>query len=231
MQQTIGLKIKRALDFTAAAFLLILLSPLLALIALMVWYNFGWPIIFSDPRVGQHATIYKAHKFRSMSNATGDDGKFLPDAQRMTRFSKILRASSLDELPQLWNVLVGEMSLIGPRPIITAYLPYVRGDELRRLDMPPGITGLSQVNGRNSLDWDSRLEMDVWYVNNWSLWLDIKIAFKTIPVWLMAQGVTTPGHVSSARLDDVRRHEVRHQPAAAPVLDESRASTEMLQDG
>lgn len=208
MTRNTGLAIKRLFDITGAVFLLAVLMPLMLLIAALVWLNFGSPVIYSDPRVGRNASIFRAYKFRSMRNAFDAHGKPLPDAQRMTWFSKKFRASSLDELPQLWNVLKGEMSLIGPRPIITDYLPYVRGPELKRLELRPGITGLSQVNGRNSLDWDARLEMDVWYVENWSLWLDFRIALKTIPVWFLAQGVATPGLVSSARLDDVRRQDV-----------------------
>ena len=207
MTRQTGLKIKRLLDIVGSLSLLVVLSPFMLLISAFVWLNFGFPVIYSDPRVGRNATLFRTYKFRSMRNAFDANGKPLPDIQRMTRFSKAFRATSLDELPQLWNVLKGEMSLIGPRPIITDYLPYVRGPELKRLELAPGITGLSQVNGRNCLDWDARLEMDVWYVENWSLWLDIKIAFKTLPVWFFGQGVATPGLVSSARLDDVRRHE------------------------
>lgn len=199
-----GLRIKRALDIMGAAVLLVVLSPVILGAAALVWINFGRPIFYKNTRIAQFAGSFEAYKFRSMRDLFDASGKPLPDSQRMTRFSKIIRASSLDELPQLLNVLKGEMSLIGPRPLITDYMPYLDALEHRRLEMPPGITGLAQVNGRNSLDWDARLEMDVWYVDNWSLWLDIKIALMTIPVWFTGAGVNTPGHMSSQRLDEVR---------------------------
>lgn len=205
MKRSTGLKIKRVLDFTAALTLLIVLSPVMLVVSSLVWFNFGFPILYRNPRIAQFAGTFQAYKFRSMRDLFDENGKPLPDEQRITRFSKKLRASSLDELPQLWNVLKGEMSLIGPRAMITDYLPYLDANEMRRLDMPPGITGLAQVNGRNSLHWDARLEMDVWYVENWSLWLDLKIALKTIPVVLAAQGVATPGFETSQRLDEARK--------------------------
>lgn len=213
MNRSTGLRIKRALDVVASAILLVVLAPVMFVVAGLVWFNFGRPIIYRNPRIAQHAGTFEALKFRSMRDLFDANGKPLPDVERMTRFSKIIRTSSLDELPQLWNVLKGEMSLIGPRPLITDYMPYLDALEHRRLEMPPGITGLAQVNGRNSLDWDSRLEMDVWYVENWSLWLDIKVALMTIPVWLTGAGVNTPGHMSSLRLDDARR--ARIQPAVS----------------
>lgn len=218
MNRKTGLRLKRLIDVTASCMLLLVLSPVMIITAIMVRYHFGSPIIFKSARISQFAGVFYAYKFRSMRDLFDASGKPLPDEARLTRFSKILRATSLDELPQLWNVIKGEMSLIGPRAIITDFLPYLDERERKRLEMPPGITGLAQVNGRNSLEWDKRLEMDVWYVENWSLWLDIKIALKTIPVWLGAQGVSTPGFATFQRLDDVRKP---FEPAA-PTSSESK---------
>lgn len=218
MKRTVGLGIKRALDVVGSLCLLVVLSPVMLAVALLVWTNLGRPILYKNPRIGQRASVFQALKFRSMRDLWDSDGRLLPDEARLTRFSRWLRSSSLDELPQLWNILRGEMSLIGPRPIITDYYPYLNDSEMRRLDMRPGITGLAQVNGRNSLDWDRRLEMDVWYVNNWSLMMDLGIAVKTIPVWLTAQGITTPGCATSQRLDDHRRENGRVAARRVPVL-------------
>lgn len=221
MQRVTAIKVKRAIDIAASLGMAVVFAPVFVIVAALVWYNFGRPVIFKNPRIGQFGAIFNAYKFRSMRDLVGPDGKMLPDAMRMTRFSKWLRASSLDELPQLWNVLKGEMSLIGPRPIVTDYLPYVKGDELRRLDVPPGISGWAQVNGRNSIDWDARLEMDVWYVDHWSLALDLKILLMTLPVWLGGQGVNSPGMISSQRLDDVRRYQLDRPAAVRVIADES----------
>ncbi len=204
MTRAAGLTVKRLFDVVGSLILLVALSPFLLIVAGLVGYHFGWPIIHRSRRIARHGGIFYAYKFRTMLDLFGPDGKLLPDDQRLTRFSRFLRATSLDELPQLVNIIKGEMSLIGPRAILTDFLPYLNDREMRRLDMRPGITGLAQVNGRNSLEWDKRLEMDVWYVDNWSLWLDIKIACKTIPVWLGAQGINTPGFATYQRLSEIR---------------------------
>lgn len=210
MNRSFGLTLKRVTDIVAALACGVVLAPVMVAVAAMVYLHLGRPVIFRNPRIGMNGQIFDALKFRSMRDLFDANGKPLPDDQRLTRFSKWLRATSLDELPQLWNVLKGEMSLIGPRPIITDYLPYLRGDEAKRLAMRPGITGWAQVNGRNALEWDKRLEMDVWYVENWSYFLDIRIALLTLPVWLLARGVTSPGLSTSLRLD---HHRGRPGPA------------------
>jgi len=217
MLRSTGLALKRILDVIGAVVLLVALSPVMLWVAFLVWANLGRPIIFRNPRIGHRAATFSALKFRSMRDLFDAEGKPLPDVRRLTPFSNWLRKTSLDELPQLVNILKGEMSLIGPRPILTDFYPYLNPQELRRLDMRPGITGLAQVNGRNSLNWDARLEMDVWYVDNWSLWMDVKIALKTLPVWLGAKGITTPGFATFERLDECRRP-AAEQPLEAPAL-------------
>jgi len=208
-----GLFIKRMMDIGGALALLAVFGTPMLVLALLVRFKLGSPIIFRSPRIGQHAKTIYVYKFRSMLDLRDEQGKLLPDEQRLTRFCKILRSTSLDELPQIINILKGEMSFIGPRPILTDFYPYLNDKELKRLEMLPGITGLAQVNGRNSLEWDKRLEMDVWYVENWSLWLDIKVALKTLPVWLGGQGINTPGFATFQRLDDCRA-------PARPALDQ-----------
>ena len=209
---------KRIIDIAGAIILLAVLSPLLLVLAGLVAYNFGAPVLYYSPRTGYKGRIFQAIKFRSMPNIFGADGKLLPDGQRLTHFSHFIRSTSMDELPQLLNILKGEMSFIGPRPQLVEFTPYFKPNEMRRLDMLPGITGWAQVNGRNLISWDKRLELDAWYVDNWSLTLDFKIALKTLPVWLQMQGISTPGHATSPRLDECRMLEEKAaKPAAAPV--------------
>lgn len=225
MSRKLGLAMKRAFDVVGSICLLALFSPFILLTAILVGLNFGWPIIHRSKRIAQNAGVFYAYKFKTMLDLRGPDGKFLPDAKRLTKFGNFLRATSMDELPQLINIIKGEMSLIGPRAILTDFLAHLDQKELRRLQMKPGITGLAQVNGRNSLEWDKRLEMDVWYVDNWSLWLDLKIMFKTIPVWLGAQGINTPGHATYQRLDELRplSAHVPPKPAASASMREAEA--------
>jgi sugar transferase EpsL len=216
MKREAGLRIKRLIDIVATLAFAVLFAPVMFVVAVMVYVDIGRPVIFYNPRIGRNGQVFNALKFRSMRDLFDENGKPLPDDKRLTRFSKWLRATSLDELPQLWNVLKGEMSLIGPRPIITDYLPYLKGGESKRLEMRPGISGWAQVNGRNALEWDKRLEMDVWYVENWSLGLDFMISLRTLPVWLMAQGVCSPGLVTSLRLDHHRQNEAGMTDKAEP---------------
>jgi len=216
MNKAIGLKVKRLLDIVGSLVLLVLLSPVLLAVALLVKINIGGSVLYHSPRVGYQAKIFNTLKFRSMKDLFDINGKLLPDEQRLNRFSKILRATSLDELPQLVNILRGEMSMIGPRPALAEFLPYFKPEEMRRFDMLPGITGWAQVNGRNYLQWDERLEMDVNYVDNWSLAFDIKIAWMTLPVWLKAQGISMPGFATCVRLDELRKD--MHKPEAAPSV-------------
>jgi sugar transferase EpsL len=229
MNRKFGLAIKRGLDIVGSLILLVALSPFMLTTAALVALKHGRPIIHYSKRVSQYAGVFRAYKFKTMLDIRGPDGKYLPDEQRLTRLGNFLRTTSLDELPQLFNIIKGEMSLIGPRPILTEYLPYLDEKELLRLQMKPGITGLAQVNGRNSLEWDKRLEMDVWYVGNWSLWLDIKVALKTIPVWFFAKGINSPGLASSLRLDDLRIREGQKpgKPAALRQREQAQTGTDM----
>lgn len=161
--------------------------------------------MFRQERPGLKGRIFTVLKFRTMREATGPDGKPLPDAERLTSLGRFLRASSLDELPQLWNVVKGEMSLVGPRPLLVQYLELYTPEQARRHEVKPGITGWAQVNGRNAVDWDRRLEMDVWYVDNWSLMLDLKILWMTVTKVLARDGVTAPGEATVSEFRGSRR--------------------------
>lgn len=173
--------IKRILDFTLALVMLVLLSPLLIVVySWLTIANKGAGAIFTQDRPGKNEQIFKLYKFKSMTDERDAEGNLLPDAQRLTNVGRFVRKTSLDELPQLWNVLKGDMSFIGPRPLLVRYLPYYTEQEHHRHDVRPGITGLSQVNGRNHLEWDKRLALDVQYVNDLSFTLDVSILFKTI---------------------------------------------------
>lgn len=172
--------IKRLLDIIISLVALILLSPVLLILAILVRIKLGSPVIFHQERPGLHEKVFKLCKFRSMTEEKDAEGNLLPDAVRLTKFGRLLRATSLDELPELWNILKGDMSLIGPRPLLVSYLPYYTEEEKLRHTVRPGLTGLAQINGRNLLDWDRRIAKDVEYVKNLSLRLDIKIFFLTI---------------------------------------------------
>ncbi|HEY0158863.1 MAG TPA: sugar transferase [Thermoanaerobaculia bacterium] len=180
---------KRLMDVTIAAVLLVVLSPLIALLMVLVRVMLGSPVIFRQRRPGLHEQPFTIYKFRTMTDARGPDGQLLPDSKRLTRFGRWLRASSLDELPELWNVLEGTMSLVGPRPLLPEYLPYYRERERLRHTVRPGITGHAQVNGRNAAGWDERLEMDAWYVENWSPLLDLRILLATVKAVVNRKGV------------------------------------------
>lgn len=176
---------------------LILFSPLLLLLAVIVWILNGSPILFRQKRPGYQGEIFTLYKFRTMRNLTDENGNPLPDEQRLTRFGQFLRSTSLDELPELFNVLKGEMSLVGPRPLLAAYLPLYSPAQARRHNVAPGITGWAQVNGRNVLTWEDKFRMDVWYVEHWSLWLDIKILAVTVWKVLSREGINEPGEATA----------------------------------
>jgi lipopolysaccharide/colanic/teichoic acid biosynthesis glycosyltransferase len=180
---------KRGIDLLAASLLLLLASPLMLVTATLIRFWMGRPVLFLQVRPGRHERPFTLLKFRTMREACGVDGRPLPDAQRLTRLGRALRKSSLDELPQLWNVLKGEMSLVGPRPLLMEYLELYTERERRRHEPRPGITGLAQVSGRNLLSWDDRLEIDVQYVESYSLKLDARILWKTMKAVLRRQGV------------------------------------------
>ncbi len=171
--------IKRSIDIIGSLFGLVILTPFLLVLILLVRMNLGYPVFFKQKRPGLNEKPFLLIKFRSMRELYDNEGNLLPDKERLTKFGKFLRSSSLDELPELWNVLKGEMSLVGPRPLYMAYLPYYTEEEKLRHTVRPGITGLAQVSGRNLLPWNKRLEYDAKYVKSLSLWLDIKILFKT----------------------------------------------------
>lgn len=187
---------KRVMDVLFAGSALIILSPVIAIVALMVRQRMGSPVIFNHPRPGRNEVVFPCLKFRSMTNERDAEGNLLPDMERLTAFGKFLRRSSLDELPQLWSVVKGDMSLVGPRPLEIRYLDRYTSEQRRRQSVMPGITGWSQVNGRNAIDWDRKLALDIWYVENRSLLLDIQILFLTIAKVLNADGVARAGQVS-----------------------------------
>jgi sugar transferase EpsL len=188
---------KRLLDLVVTAVALILLSPLLAAIALLVRLKLGSPVLFRQQRPGLGGKPFTILKFRSMNDARDSGGRPLPDWQRVTAFGQLLRRTSLDELPELINVLRGEMSLVGPRPLLTDYLDRYSPEQSRRHDALPGITGLAQVKGRNNLSWEEKFDLDTWYVDHRSLLLDLKILFMTVSAVLSAEGVSAAHHFSS----------------------------------
>ncbi len=171
--------IKRLLDIVISATALILLSPFMLIIYLLVRINLGGPAFFLQERVGKDNKIFKMIKFRTMKNSTDKDGNLLSDNERLTRFGRFLRSFSIDELPELINILKGDMSLVGPRALLVQYLEHYNSEQIRRHEVLPGLTGWAQINGRNSITWCEKFKLDVWYVDNWSLWLDIKIFFLT----------------------------------------------------
>jgi len=194
--------LKRAFDFTASLFGVLLLSPVLLGVSLLVWVKLGRPVFFTQVRPGLHGKPFKMIKFRTMTNERDEKGSLLPNEQRMTRFGSFLRSSSLDELPELFNVLKGDMSLVGPRPLLMDYIPYFSDDQNRRHDVRPGITGWAQVNGRNAIGWDKKLALDIRYVENRSFFLDLKILWLTIAKVLKRDDITHEGHVAMPRFDE-----------------------------
>lgn len=195
-QEGIRLWIKRGVDITFAGAVGVLGAPVIAATALAVRCAIGKPVLFSQQRPGRHGAPFKLYKFRTMTDARDADGNLLPDARRLTRVGKLLRDFSLDELPQVWNVLKGDMSLVGPRPLLTQYLGRYTKEQARRHDVLPGITGWAQVNGRNSRSWEEKFELDVWYVDHWSPVLDAKILAKTILAVLRRDGVAHAGYTT-----------------------------------
>lgn len=187
---------KRIFDMFGAFFLLLILSPLFIFLVLINYFNIGAPVFFTQFRPGKNDTLFKIIKFRTMRNAFNFDGTPLPDGQRLTKFGKFLRSTSLDELPELWNVVKGDMSLVGPRPLLTEYLPLYSEDQKRRHDVRPGITGWAQVNGRNALTWEEKFALDLWYIENQSLWLDLKILCLTIKKVIFRENISAENHVT-----------------------------------
>ncbi|MBQ23757.1 MAG: sugar transferase [Alcanivorax sp.] len=190
---------KRAMDILGAACGLILLAPVILLLAFLVRRIHGVPVCFRQKRPGKAGQPFEMIKFRTMTDARDGEGELLPDAERLTSFGQFLRSTSLDELPELWNVLKGDMSLVGPRPLLMEYLPLYSECQARRHDVRPGITGWAQVNGRNALSWEEKFELDVWYVENRTLWLDIKVLFLTIWQVVKRDGISQDGEATMSK--------------------------------
>jgi lipopolysaccharide/colanic/teichoic acid biosynthesis glycosyltransferase len=191
-----GWRVKRAFDLLLSALLLVLLAPILIWVALLVRRKLGTPVIFRQQRPGLHGRPFEMMKFRTMTDAVGPDGTLLPDAERLTRFGSFLRSSSLDELPGLVNVLKGEMSLVGPRPLLMQYLPLYSPVQARRHEVRPGLTGWAQINGRNALSWDEKFAHDIWYVDHRSFLLDFKILLLTALKVVRRDGISAAGEAT-----------------------------------
>lgn len=196
MKQVYRRLLKRSFDVMMASVLLVLVAPVLVTLASVVWIFHGSPILFLQERSGKDGREFRIAKFRSMRSENGPNGKPLTDELRLTRFGKWLRATSLDELPTLWNVFIGKMSLVGPRPLLPEYLSRYSPEQARRHDVKPGITGWAQVNGRNSIGWEEKFELDVWYVDHQSFWLDLRILWMTVLKVLSRSGVSANGHAT-----------------------------------
>ncbi|WP_322522349.1 sugar transferase [Guyparkeria halophila] len=190
---------KRVFDFSVSLLALLLLSPMLLVLAVLIRWKLGSPIFFRQTRPGVGGRPFRMIKFRTMLDAVDEFGDPLPDERRMTRLGHFLRATSLDELPELWNVIKGDMSLVGPRPLLMEYLPLYNAEQMRRHDVRPGITGWAQVNGRNAVSWEEKFKLDCWYVDNQSFWLDVKILFLTVKKVIAREGVSASDHVTAER--------------------------------
>ena len=191
--------LKRLFDIVASFFGLLLLLPVIAIVAWQVRRKLGTPVLFRQVRPGLHGKPFEMIKFRTMKDACDVQGNPLPDSERMTAFGGFLRSSSLDELPGLWNVLKGEMSLVGPRPLLMEYLPLYSEQQYPRHEVRPGVTGWAQVNGRNALSWEDKFKLDVWYVDNRSIWLDLKIVFLTLKKVLIREGISADGEATMSK--------------------------------
>jgi len=193
--------IKRLCDIAASTIGLLVLAPVIALVAFQIFRKLGSPIFFRQVRPGKDGKPFQMVKFRTMRDVTNENGDLLPDSERITPFGNFLRNSSLDELPELWNVLKGDMSLIGPRPLLMEYLEYYSDDQARRMEIKPGVTGWAQVNGRNAISWEQKFQYDVWYVDHQSLWLDVKIIWLTVKKVLVRDGISPQDEVIMPRFD------------------------------
>src|SRR5690554_4456870 len=191
--------VKRFLDVFVSVFCLVVFLPIIAAVALKLRRTMGSPVLFRQTRPGLNGKPFEMIKFRTMKDAVDAQGNPLPDSERLTPFGQFLRSSSLDELPELWNVLKGDMSLVGPRPLLMEYLPLYTPEQYRRHEVRPGVTGWAQINGRNALSWEEKFQLDVWYVDNRSLWLDIKILFLTVKKVVVRDGISADGHATMER--------------------------------
>jgi len=191
--------LKRFSDIALSILAIVALLPVIFIIAILIWINIGRPICYLQLRPGYQGREFLMVKFRTMLNTIDQDGVLFRDEVRLTPFGKLLRGTSLDELPELWNVLKGDMSLVGPRPLLMEYLPLYSSEQRRRHDVKPGITGWAQVNGRNAISWEEKFKLDIWYVDNQSFWLDVKIIFLTVKKVLLRDGISAQGHVTIER--------------------------------
>jgi lipopolysaccharide/colanic/teichoic acid biosynthesis glycosyltransferase len=196
--------IKRIVDIVASVVGLLLLAPVIAVLAWQIRKRLGSPVLFRQIRPGLAGNPFQMIKFRTLRDAIGPDGEPLPDSERMTPFGSFLRSASLDELPELWNVLKGDMSLVGPRPLLMEYLPLYSPEQARRHEVRPGVTGWAQINGRNALSWEEKFWLDVWYVDNQSFWLDLKIMALTVKKVFVREGISAAGEVTAAKFTGSR---------------------------
>lgn len=194
--------IKRFFDLIIAGGALLVLSPVIAIVAVLVRLRMGSPIIFRQTRPGYKGKPFDVLKFRTMLDARDDDGNLLSDSERLTSLGRFLRRTSLDELPQLWNVIRGDMSIVGPRPLLMEYLDRYSSEQMRRHNVKPGITGMAQINGRNALRWEDKFVLDVWYADHWSLWLDIRILFGTVRKVFRGEGISGQGVPTMTRFGE-----------------------------
>lgn len=190
------INVKRLMDISISLIWIVILFPLFFIISILIKLNFKEPIFFKQKRPGRSGKIFYIYKFRTMRELIDKDGNILPDEKRITKIGKFLRKLSLDELPELWNVIRGDMSLVGPRPLLVEYLDRYNVEQARRHEVKPGITGWAQVNGRNAITWEEKFKYDVWYVDNWSLWFDLKIIFMTIVKVIKGEGISQPGRAT-----------------------------------
>lgn len=202
--------LKRAMDFALSFFALVFLSPIILAVAILVRIKLGSPVIFKQKRPGKDGKIFTMYKFRSMTNETDENGKLLPDDVRLTKFGKLLRSTSLDELPELWNILKGDMSIIGPRPLAVQYLPYYTEEENRRHDVRPGLSGLAQVNGRNAISWEEKFKYDIQYVNSITFLGDVSIIIKTVKTAIKRESIGERG-VDTVDFDEYRKNKQREE--------------------
>ena len=198
--------LKRVLDVVIASTALLLLSPLYLFVAYKVRKNLGSPVLFRQVRPGLHGKPFEMIKFRSMKDAVDENGNPLPDSERLTPFGQMLRSSSLDEMPELWNVIKGEMSIVGPRPLLMEYLPLYNSQQAKRHNVRPGMTGHAQVNGRNAISWEEKFKLDTWYVENQSLWLDFKIMLKTVKKVLAKDDISAEGEATMSKFTGSAEH-------------------------
>ncbi|NSW75757.1 MAG: sugar transferase [Candidatus Atribacteria bacterium] len=187
---------KRLLDLTLATVAMVVFSPVILIVALLIYFTMGRPVFFRQRRPGLYGKPFLLYKFRTMLELYDNEGKPLPDEKRLTKLGKFLRRTSLDELPELWNILRGDMSFVGPRPLLMEYLPRYTPEQARRHEVKPGLTGWAQVNGRNAISWEEKFKLDVWYVDHWSLALDFRILWRTLFLVLKGEGINAEGHAT-----------------------------------